>query len=268
MKNMTAENIFERNNINIIDNDGPTLIFAHGFGTDQTVWHNQVRHFRDHYRIVLFDHVGSGKSDKNAYSPHRYSTLHGYADDLLEICAALRLHNAIYIGHSVSSMIGLLAAVREPSCFEKLVFIGASPRYLNDGDYVGGFEQTELDALYTAMTANYYAWVSGFAPLAMGNPERPGLAEDFARSLSALRPDISQSVARAIFQSDHRADLPRLQAPVLLLQANEDIVVPPEVGVYMNEHIPDSTLITLSARGHLPHVSEPEQVTRAIISFI
>lgn len=263
-----ATSILERNNVKVLGEGKQTIVFAHGFGSDQSAWRHQVEAFAPDFRIVLFDHVGAGKSDFSAYSPRRYSSLYSYAEDLLDICNELKLTKCILIGHSVSGMASLLAALVEPDCFSQLVFIGASPRYLNDEGYYGGFEQSDLDNLYEAMATNYYAWTTGFAPLAMGNPERPELATEFANTLSAVRPDIAQAVARVIFQSDHRADLSKLQVPTWILQSNNDIAVPIEVGQYLQEHIPNSQLRHLSAQGHFPHMSSPTEVTEAIASVI
>ncbi|WP_250125614.1 alpha/beta hydrolase [Chroococcidiopsis sp. CCMEE 29] len=260
--------ILKRNNVNILGNGSQTIIFAHGFGTDQTAWRHQIAPFASDFQIVLFDHVGAGKSDFSAYSPHRYSTLYSYAEDLLDLCDELKLTKTILVGHSVSGMVSLLAALVEPQCFNKLIFVGASPRYLNDDGYVGGFEQSDLDAIYAAMSANYYAWASGFATLAMDNPDKPELAIEFANSLSAIRPDIAQAVARVIFQSDHRKELPRLNVPTVILQSNNDIAVPLEVGQYMAQNIPQSQLIQINAQGHFPHLSAPDVVTNAIASCL
>lgn len=257
-------NINQRNNVQILGNGEKTIIFAHGFGSDQTAWRQQVAAFSANYKIVLFDHVGAGKSDFSAYSPLRYSSLYSYAEDLLDLCAELKLTNSILVGHSVSGMISLLAALVEPNCFSKLLFIDASPRYLNDEGYYGGFEQSDLDQLYKAMSTNYYAWAVGFAPMAMATKDKPELAQEFAHTLSAIRPDIAQAVARVIFQSDHRLELPRLTVPTFILQANNDIAVPPEVGQYMASKIPKSTLINIDAQGHLPHISAPDVVNKAI----
>lgn len=260
--------ILERNNVKILGNGSKTIIFAPGFGSDQTAWRHQVAAFSSNYRIVLFDHVGAGKSDFSAYSPRRYSSLYSYSEDLLDLCAELKLTQCILVGHSVSGMVSLLAALVEPQRFSQLIFISASPRYLNDEGYIGGFEQSDLDALYAAMSSNYYAWVSGFAPIAMGNPEKPELALEFANTLGAIRPDIAQAVARVIFQSDHRAELPRLTLPTTILQASDDIAVPIEVGQYLADKIADSQLIHIQARGHLPHISAPDVVTHAIASCL
>jgi sigma-B regulation protein RsbQ len=258
--------VCDRNHVQVLGQGSQTVIFAHGFGSDQTAWRHQVAAFESAYRIVLFDHVGAGQSDMVAYSPRRYSSLYSYAGDLLELCAELKLSEVILVGHSVSGMVSLLAAVIDPDRFRQLFFIGASPRYLNDPStcYIGGFEQSDLDTLYASMSTNYYAWASGFAPLAMGNPERPELAIEFANTLSAIRPDIAQAVARVIFQSDHRAELPRLKVPTVILQSSDDIAVPPSVGQYMADKIPDAKLIPINARGHLPHISAPDVVTKTL----
>lgn len=263
-----AASILERNNVKILGNGGQTIIFAHGFGSDQTAWRHQVAAFSSDFRIVLFDHVGAGKSDFSAYSPRRYSSLYSYAEDLLDLCADLKLSKCILVGHSVSGMVSLLAALVEPDCFSQLIFIDASPRYLNDVGYLGGFEQHELDAFYEAMSANYYAWASGFAPIAMATQDKPELAAEFAQTLAAVRPDIAQAVAKVIYQSDHRVELPRLKVPTVILQASDDIAVPTEVGHYMADKIPESKLINIAARGHLPHISAPDVVTSAIASCI
>lgn len=261
-----SSSILKRNHVTILGQGEQTIIFAHGFGSDQTAWRHQVAAFESSYRIVLFDHVGAGKSEAAAYSPRRYSSLYSYAEDLLELCAELKLSQAILVGHSVSGMVSLLAALVDPSRFSKLIFLGASPRYVNDAttSYIGGFEQSDLDALYAAMSSNYYAWVSGFAPIAMGNPERPELATEFASTLAAIRPDIAQAVARVIFQSDHRADLHRLKVPTVILQSNNDIAVPRVVGEYLADKIPKARLININAQGHLPHISAPNVVTNTI----
>lgn len=260
--------ILRRHNINILGKGAQTLIFAQGFGTDQTVWRHQVAAFAPNYRIILFDHVGAGDSDFAAYSPHRYSSLHSYAEDLLELCCELKLTQCTLIGHSVSGMIGLLAALAEPKLFNKLVLIGASPRYLNDTGYVGGFEPSDLNSLYAAMSSNFYAWASGFAPLMMSHPEQPELATQFAKTLTAIRPDIAQGVIKVIFESDYRSQLSQLKVPTLILQAQYDPAVPVDVGRYMAQKIPKSQLIEIDVRGHFPHISAPGKITRAIASYL
>lgn len=263
-----ASGILERNNVKILGRGDRTLVFAHGFGSAQSAWRHQVAAFASNFRIVLFDHVGAGESDFTAYSPRRYSSLYSYAEDLLDLCDCLKLAECILVGHSVSGMVSLLAALVEPQLFSQLIFVGASPRYLNDDGYVGGFERADLDALYAAMSSNYYAWASGFAPLVMGNLDRPELAQELAKTLTAIRPDIAQAVARVIFESDHRQELPRLQVPTLILQSSNDVAVPLEVGKYMAEKISQSQLINIDAQGHLPHLSAPDVVTKAIASCL
>lgn len=260
--------ILQRNNVHIVGEGEQTIIFAHGFGSDQTAWRHQVAKFLPYFRIVLFDHVGAGKSDFSAYSPRRYSSLYSYAEDLLDLCAELKLSKSILVAHSVGGMISVLAALVEPNRFSQLILLGASPRYLNDVGYVGGFEQSDLDALYESMSANYYAWASGFAPIAMATQDRPELAAEFAKTLAAIRPDIAQAVSRVIFQSDHRAELPRLSVPTAILQTSDDIAVPPQVGRYMASKIPQSTFVQVQAKGHLPHISAPDVVTKAIASYL
>lgn len=258
--------VLERNHVHQLGQGKQTVIFAHGFGSDQTAWRHQVAAFESSYRIVTFDHVGAGKSNMDAYSPRRYSSLYSYAEDLLELCAELKLAEVILVGHSASGMISLLAALVDPSRFRQLIFISASPRYLNDpaSNYFGGFEQSDLDTLYASMSSNYYAWASGFAPIAMQNADRPELAIEFASTLSAIRPDIAQAVARVIFQSDHRADLSKLKVPTVILQSSDDVAVPPVVGEYLAEHISDAKLFHIDARGHLPHISAPDIVTQIL----
>ena len=260
----------KKNNVTISGNINAdkTIIFAHGFGTDQTAWKQVSEAFMNDYRIVLYDNVGGGKSDPEAFSPNKYDNLESYAADLQDICTKLGIKDAIMIGHSVSGMISLLAALKNPGLFSKMVLVGASPRYLNDNGYVGGFEQADLDGLYKAMDTNYFAWVSGFAPAAMGNPDKPQLAESFADSLSAIRPDIAQSVARVIFQSDYRSEVPKLNKETLLIQANNDIAVPLQVAEFLNRNIKNSKLNVVNATGHFPHISAPGEVITAIQNFI
>ena len=262
--------IKKRNNVQLLGSGRHTLIFAHGFGSEQSAWRHQVAEFQKRYRIVLFDHVGCGGSDFNAFSPHRYRGVHAYAEDLLELCEELKLTDCTFVGHSFSGMVGLLAALVEPRRFRQLVFVKSTPRVLDDPEsgYVGGFKRAELDAFFEAMSSNYQAWASGFGPLAMGNPERPELGQEFARTLSTMRPDIGLAFARLVFQYDHRGDLPRVKVPTLIIHAGEDLAVPNQVSDYMARRIPLAKLATIEARGHLPHLSAPAEVNRVIDSYL
>ncbi|MDJ1479610.1 alpha/beta hydrolase [Cytophagaceae bacterium YF14B1] len=268
---VTTSNFLVQHNVSVIgESSKPTIVFAHGFGTDQSAWRFVKDAFADKYRLVLFDNAGSGKVDPALYSPLLYNSLHSYVGDLLQICSDLSLRDVTLIGHSVSGMLGLLASIQSPHFFSKLVCLSSSPRYLNDSDsgYIGGFEQADLDQLYDNMQQNYFTWVSGFAPLAMNVPHRPGLGNEFARTLGEIRPDIALSVSRTIFQSDHRKDLSAVQKPVLLIHAHEDIAVPHQVGAYLNASIQESNLLYIDATGHFPHMSAPEEVIQAIGTFL
>jgi sigma-B regulation protein RsbQ len=260
-----ATSILQKLNVHVLGEAEATVALGHGFGTDQTAWRNQLPALLPRYRVVLFDYLGCGGSEQGGYTPLRYDSLERYADDLVELHQALGLPWKAFVGHSASGMIGLLACLARPGMAERLVLLGASPRYLNDGDYVGGFERADLDALYDAMGRDYLGWANGFAPLAMANRDRPALGEAFARSLGALRPDIAQSVARAIFESDHRARLGQVEVPTLILQSRHDVAVPVQVGEYLARHLRRSRLVLLEAEGHLPHLSAPDQVTAAIL---
>ena len=263
-----SKHVLVRNNVQVVGTGSQTLVFAHGFGTDQTAWQHQVTALAPYYRIVLFDHVGMGHSLSTAYSPERYRTLAAYAEDMLEVLEVLNIGTCSYVGHSVSGMMGVLAALVEPERFERCVLLSASPRYLNDPPYIGGFEQADLNELYQAMESNYATWVGMFAPLTIGNPERLDLGHEFARTLAAMRPDIARNLARVIFQCDYRAVLPRMNVPTLLLQAQFDSAVPMEVAVYLAQELPRSELRVLQANGHLLHMSAPEIVTAAIQEFL
>lgn len=261
-----------RNNINVIGNAAAskTMVFGHGFGTDQTSFSEVCKYFSDDYRIVLYDNVGGGKSAMEAFSPQRYQHLNGYVADLIEIFEYLNLKDVYYVGHSVNGMVSLLCSIERPEFFSKLVLLGASPRYINDPEnsYTGGFNQQDLEQLYQAMSSNYYSWASGFSRMAMGNEDRPQLAEKFAGTLSAIRPDIAQFVAKAIFQSDHREDLSKTKTPVLVVQTSHDVAVPEVVGQYLHKHIKNSSYSQVNTEGHFPHMSAPKEVADAVKSFI
>lgn len=267
---MSLSTILNRNNVHIEGEESARqwLIFAHGFGTDQTAWNRVKGAFASDYKILLYDNVGAGKSDINAYSSIKYKHLHAYADDLLQICDHLSIKDAIYIGHSVSCTVGLLAAVKSPEVFSKMVLIGGSPRYLNDGNYIGGFTQDELDKLYQQMIAGYQQWAAGFSRLAMRNEQNPSLSEELACTLSAIRPDIAVDVARTIFESDYRAILPEVNKEILLIQSKRDLVVPLETARYLHSSLKHSTLVHIEAEGHFPHISAPDEVIREIKTYL
>jgi sigma-B regulation protein RsbQ len=262
--------ILKRNNVTVQGNlnSEQTIIFAHGFGTDQTAWDKVKTAFANNYKIILYDNIGAGKSDIEAYDPAKYQSLEAYAQDLVDIVEALQLKDAIFVGHSVSSMVGSLASLVMPGAFSKMILIGASPRYLNDNGYQGGFTQATLDDLYTAMQSNYYEWAGGFSKLAMGNEHNPALANNFAQSLLSLRPDIALAVARSIFQSDFRHILAFIKRDVLLIQSASDVAVPNEVALYLKQNITGSTLITVDSDGHFPHISAPQAIINAIDNFV
>ena len=244
-------------------------MFAHGFGCDQNVWRFITPAFEDHYRIVLFDYVGHGRSDVTAYSPKRYADLNGYAQDVLDVCNALDLRDVVLVGHSVSSIICLLAAIRERERFSTLVMVCPSPRYINDEpDYVGGFTREDIMGLLAMMDKNDLGWADFLAPHVMKNLDRPALTEELKARFCAVDPNIAKQFARATFLSDHRDDLPKLRIPALVLQCSEDAIAPVEVGKYVAERIPESTFRQLAAKGHCPHMSEPFETTEAIKEFL
>lgn len=263
-------NSIEKNNVTITGNPNSeaTLVFGHGFGTDQTYWRFVTKAFSERYKIITFDNVGAGKSAPDVYSNHKYSHLQSYADDIIDLAEELQIKDAVFIGHSVSGITGMLASIKAPELFSRHVFMNASPRYLNDKEYVGGFEQSDLKELYNKMQTNYHAWVSGFAPTFMGNPEKPELAIEFANSLSSLRPDVAYTVCKVIFESDHRKDLIKFNKKSLIIQSIKDIAVPANVGLYLNKNIKDSILYVIDADGHFPHISAPNEVIKALKTFI
>ncbi len=263
-----VSSIQARNNVVIRGRGTQPMLFAHGFGCDQTMWRFVTPAFENDYRIVLFDYVGSGKSDWSAYDPGRYSTLDGYARDVLEICRELDLHDAIFVGHSVSSMIGVLAANQEPERFSDLILIGPSPRYINDSDYVGGFERADIEGLLDTMERNYLGWASFLTPVIMKNPDRPELTKELEASFCSTDPEIARRFAEATFYADNRADLSKVRVPSLVLQCSEDAIAPPEVGEYMHRHLSGSTFRVMEATGHCPHMSHPEETVRLMKDYL
>jgi sigma-B regulation protein RsbQ len=257
-----------RNNVKVVGKGTRPLLFAHGFGCDQNMWRFLVPAFEDDYRIVLFDYVGSGKSDVTAWDEERYSTLDGYAADVLEICEALDLRDVIFVGHSVSSMVGVLAANRAPERFSRLIMVGPSPRYVNDEGYVGGFERADIEGLLDLMDKNYIGWASFLAPVIMKNDERPELTQELQESFCSTEPKITRRFAETTFFADNRADLGQVRVPSLIMQCSEDAIAPIEVGNYLHRTLPQSTLRLMKATGHCPHISHPEETIEAIKSYL
>jgi len=258
-----------RNNVKLSGPEGgQAMIFAHGFGCDQNMWRFVTPAFEETYRIVLFDHVGAGQSDPSAYSRGKYESLKGYASDVLEICRELGLTRAIFVGHSVSAMIGVLAALQEPDRFERLVLVGPSPRYIDDEDYAGGFSREDIEGLLETLDSNYLGWSTAMAPVIMGNPDRPELGVELTNSFCRTNPEIAKHFARVTFLSDNRADLPRLTTRSLILQCRDDAIAPRSVGEYVHSQIPDSELVLLEATGHCPNLSAPQETIAAIQGFL
>jgi sigma-B regulation protein RsbQ len=260
--------ILSRNNVHIRGTGTRAMIFAHGFGCDQSVWRFVAPSFEGQFVTVLFDHVGAGKSDLSAYSTTRYSSLHGYAEDVVQLGQELSLENAIFVGHSCSAMIGALASIKAPDMFERLVFVASSPRYVNDGDYVGGFTAAQIEGLLEEVDTDYVGWSARTAPKIMGNAERPELGKELANSFCRVDPRIARQFARVTFTSDNRADLPLVNARSLILQCNNDMVAPAAVGKFVHREILDSKLVFLRASGHCPHLSAPADTIAAINDFV
>jgi sigma-B regulation protein RsbQ len=258
-----------RHNVSIVGPpDGQPMLFAHGFGCDQNMWRYVVPHFADTHRVVLFDHAGAGGSPTSAYDPQRHSTLAGYADDVLDICRDLGLHEVVFVGHSVSAMIGVLAAAAEPDFFARLVLVSPSPRYTDDADYVGGFRAEDIDDLLASLESNYLGWSSAIAPVIMGQPDRPELGDELTASFCRTDPDIARRFARVTFTSDNRADLLRVPTPTLVIQCKDDAIAPLPVGEYVRDHLPNARMVLLDVTGHCPNLSAPDETADAIESFL
>lgn len=260
--------VVERNNVNITGRGTQPMMLSHGFGCDQNMWRFVVPAFADRYRVVLFDHVGAGNSDKSAYDKRKYKSLDGYAADVLEICHELDLRDVIFVGHSVSSMIGALAAAREPDRFAHLIMIGPSPRYINEGDYVGGFSRPDIDGLLDSLDSNYLGWSAAMAPVIAGNPDRPEFGAELTNSFCRTDPDIAAHFARVTFLSDNRSDLAKVPTPSLVLQCSDDVIAPNAVGNYVHANLPSSVLKVLSATGHCPHLTAPDETIAAISDYL
>lgn len=259
----------ERHNIRVSGVPGAQpVLFAHGFGCDQNMWRYVAPHFEDAFTVLTFDHVGAGGSDLSAYDPERHGSLRGYAEDVLEIIHELDLKDVVLVGHSVSAMIAVLAAVAAPDRFDKLVLVGPSPRYTDDDGYAGGFTEADITELLESLDSNYLGWSSAIAPVIMGNPDRPELGAELTASFCRTDPEIARRFAHVTFLSDNRADLARVSVPTLILQCTNDVIAPVAVGEYVRDAIPGAELVLLDATGHCPNLSAPEATTAAIAAFV
>ena len=260
--------IQSRNNVQI-SGDGPvTMLFAHGFGCDLSMWRQFAPSFASRYRTVLFDLVGGGQSDLSAYDRIKYGALSGYVDDVLEIVETFSDGPAIYVGHSVSTMVGMLAAIKRPDLFLANVMIGPSPSFIDDGDYVGGFARSDIEELLDALDSNFLGWSSTMAPAIMGSPEQPELAAELTNSFCRTDPEIARHFARVTFLADHRADLVKVTTPTLIVQSSDDLLAPLVVGEYLHKRIAGSTLSVVENVGHCPHLSAPGPSKIATEAFL
>jgi sigma-B regulation protein RsbQ len=262
---MTIE---QRNNVKVTGNGPITMLLAHGFGCDQSMWRFLAPNYVDRYRVITFDMVGSGQSDLTAYDRSKYGSLHGYADDVLDIIQQYADGPVIFVGHSVSSMVGMLAAIKQPNLFASQVMIGPSPSYINDGDYVGGFAREDIEELLETMESNYLGWSSNMAPSIMGAPDQPQLGAELTNSFCRTDPDIAKHFARVTFMSDHRNDVPKCTTPTLILQCSDDMIAPVAVGEYMQRKLPNGSLRIIENVGHCPHMSAPTTSSQAIDEFL
>ena len=265
---LTMTDVLKRNNVTVRGLGKQTIIFAHGFGCNQHMWQEVSSAFEKDYTVVLFDYVGAGQSDLQAYDSKKYSTLDGYAQDILDICHDLDISQAILVGHSVSSMIAVIAALKEPALFKKLIFVSPSPYFFNEIDYQGGLNRQDVDGLFEMMDSNYLGWSSMMAPLIMGNADRPELGEALSGSFCATDPAIAREFAKVTFYSDNRSYLPLLEVESLTLQCADDMLAPMQIGEYIKEHTPNNSLTNLKATGHCPHLSAPEEIINAITGYL
>lgn len=260
--------ILKRNNVVIKGKGSQVMMFAHGFGCDQNMWRLVVPAFEENYKIVLFDHVGAGGSDLSAFVPLKYEKLEGYAEDIIEIISALHLSEIIFVGHSVSALMGIIASQKAPDLFKSLILVGPSPSYINDGDYVGGFSKAEIEELLESLDQNHLGWSMAMAPVIMGNPDREELVEELANSFCRTDPNIAKHFARTTFLTDKRDIISNVKTPSLILQCSDDVIAPKVVGEYMHQKIPGSKLVILKATGHCPQLSAPEETIDEIKKFL
>jgi sigma-B regulation protein RsbQ len=260
--------VLERNNVHISGKGLQPILFAHGFGCDQNMWRYILPAFEEDYKLILFDYVGAGKSDIGSYNKEKYASLQGYAQDVLDICQELNLTNTIFVGHSVSCMIGMLASVINPELFSKIIMVSPSPCYINDENYVGGFERKDIESLLETMEKNYIGWANFLAPNVMGNADRPELGQELTQSFCSTDPKIARQFAQVTFLSDNRIDLAKLKTPSLIMQCSDDIIAPTEVGHYLHKNLHNSTLLVMKATGHCPHMSAPDETITIIQDYL
>jgi sigma-B regulation protein RsbQ len=244
------------------------MVLAHGFGCDQNMWRFVAPAFEQDFKVILFDHVGCGKSDLSAYDTQKYSSLSGYADDLVDLCREMNVTDGVFVGHSVSAMIGALASIKAPEVFRELILIGPSPRYIDDGAYIGGFSANQIAELLDFLDDNHMGWSAAMGPVIMGNPERPELSEELVNSFCRTDPDIARAFAKVTFNSDNRADLPKILARTLVIQCREDVIAQQRVGEYVRDNIPRAEMVVINATGHCPNLSAPAEVIEAIKGFV
>ncbi len=261
-------NIVKRNNVEVRGKGSQVMMFAHGFGCDQNMWRYVTPAFEENYKIVLFDHVGAGGSDLSAFVPQKYEKLEGYADDIIEIATALQLKDIVYVGHSVSALMGIIASQKSPGLFKTLILVGPSPSYINDGDYVGGFTKPQIEELLESLDNNHLGWSMAMAPVIMGNPGRKELGEELTNSFCRTDPTIAKHFARTTFLTDKRELLSSVNISSLILQCSDDVIAPQSVGEYMHQQMNDSKLVLMKATGHCPNLSAPEETIDAIIKFL
>ena len=261
------ESVF-RNNVKQFGSGSQPMMFAHGYGCDQNMWRFVTPAFENDYQIILFDHTGSGQSDEREYDFDKYSSLDGYAEDIIQICEELELRDVLFVGHSVSTMIGVLAAAERPDLFSKLIMIGPSPRYINDEDYHGGFSKKDISDLIETLESNFLGWSSSITPVIAGNPDKPETAAELHNSFCRMNPEIAKHFAKVTFLADNREDLPRVSVPSLIIQCDPDVIAPTEVGKYVHERMQNSCYVQMNASGHCPHLTAPELTIDAIKAYL
>lgn len=261
--------VLSRNNVNVLGRGDQVIVFGHGLACDQRVWNNIISDFTDDYKVVLYDYVGAGNSDLSFFNLDRYSSLSGYALDLMEILESLNVKDVIFVGHSVSAMVGVLASIKKPDLFSKLILVGSSPRYLNSADaYIGGFEQSDIDELIDLMEVNFNGWATLAASMFMNNPDRLALSENLSKAFKKEDAVIVKNFAEVVFLSDHRKDLPQVSVPSLIMQCSEDSIVPLETAKYLHKNLKGSELVVMKATGHYPQLSYPKETVEVIKDYL